>query len=332
MEVSTSLPAKNLTLDEGKTRAQAGRAASQKRADEGDAATKKRAVPGSPTLEPSITIGYRSLFDSESEEAEEEEAIAEPHEISNGFDEQQECYQAAHLQGATEVSTPAPPTPKFTSLKKKSEDRGRLFPVWGTLGYNPRTRRPRLNQKTCSGDVQELKELREDRLLSYVLDQRDLRIEFAHLVAKQQLHSVMEGLRQQSKASAHDERGSQQPSGSQPGAGLPAPTSSVTRGNLATSQAAGTSQSADALGRPAPHGSGTLRSDQGGQERPSHALEYEALSQPLLSGPSTSGRDSVGSPLSDEVRQLRNHVNVIEIAQWLGRGGQAAAQAGKSGP
>ncbi|POM78559.1 Hypothetical protein PHPALM_3905 [Phytophthora palmivora] len=41
---------------------------------------------------------------------------------------------------------------------------------------------------------------------------------------------------------------SQQPSGSQPGAGLPAPTSSVMRGNLATSQAAGTSQSAAALG------------------------------------------------------------------------------------
>ncbi|POM68967.1 LOW QUALITY PROTEIN: ATP-binding cassette (ABC) Superfamily [Phytophthora palmivora] len=38
--------------------------------------------------------------------------------------------------------------------------------------------------------VQELKELREDRLLSYVLDQRDLRIEFAHLIAKRQLHST----------------------------------------------------------------------------------------------------------------------------------------------
>ncbi|POM62542.1 hypothetical protein PHPALM_28297 [Phytophthora palmivora] len=52
--------------------------------------------------------------------------------------------------------------------------------------------------------VQELKELRGDRLLSYVCD---LRIEFAHLIAKRQLHSVMEGLRQQSKFSAHDERG-----------------------------------------------------------------------------------------------------------------------------
>ncbi|POM75972.1 Hypothetical protein PHPALM_6842 [Phytophthora palmivora] len=83
----------------------------------------------------------------------------------------------------------------------------------------------------------------------------------------------MEGLRQRSKSNAQDERGSQQPSGSQPGAGLPAPTSSVTRGNPATSQAAGASQSAAALGRPTPHGSGTLRSDQEGQEKLSHAFE-----------------------------------------------------------
>ncbi|POM79923.1 ABC Superfamily [Phytophthora palmivora] len=79
------------------------------------------------------------------------------------------------------------PLKEFTSLRKKPEDRGGLFPVWGYPW--------------------ELKELREDRLLSYVLDQRDLRIEFAHLVAKRQLHSVMEGLRQQSKSSAQDERG-----------------------------------------------------------------------------------------------------------------------------
>ncbi|POM79951.1 LOW QUALITY PROTEIN: Hypothetical protein PHPALM_2271 [Phytophthora palmivora] len=59
--------------------------------------------------------------------------------------------------------------------------------------------------------VQELKELREDRLLSYVLDQLDLRIEFSHLIAKRQLHSVTEGLRQQSKSSAQDERGDRTP-------------------------------------------------------------------------------------------------------------------------
>ncbi|POM57536.1 Hypothetical protein PHPALM_37935 [Phytophthora palmivora] len=41
---------------------------------------------------------------------------------------------------------------------------------------------------------------------------------------------------------------SQQPSGSQPGVGLPASTSSVTRGNPATSQVTGASQSAAAPG------------------------------------------------------------------------------------
>ncbi|POM67604.1 ATP-binding cassette (ABC) Superfamily, partial [Phytophthora palmivora] len=234
---STSSPAKNLTLDE----------ASAKLADEGAASAKKRAAPGSPTSEPSIAKGFKSLFDS-SDEEEEEGAVSEPREISNDLDEQQERYQAAQLQG-----TPVPPTPvyprgyyppdagcvlltphriplkEFTSLRKKPEDRGGLFPVWG---YPWR-----------------------------------------------QLHSVMEGLRQQSKSSAQDERGygsvnpgtvhrkaskkprttyAPAPSGSQPGAGLPAPTSSVTKGNLA------------ALGRPAPHGSGARRSDQGGQEELSH--------------------------------------------------------------
>ncbi|POM69887.1 Hypothetical protein PHPALM_13790 [Phytophthora palmivora] len=50
--------------------------------------------------------------------------------------------------------------------------------------------------------VQELKELREDRLLFFDLGQPDLRIAFDHLIAKRQLHPVMEGLRQQSKSSA----------------------------------------------------------------------------------------------------------------------------------
>ncbi|POM73438.1 LOW QUALITY PROTEIN: Hypothetical protein PHPALM_9717 [Phytophthora palmivora] len=190
------------------------------------------------------------------------------------------------------LSTTARP---LVVLRKKPEDRGGLFPVWGYPWVQPKN----TTTQTQAGDlfwrwvslknftVQELKELREDRLLSYVLDQRDLRIEFAHLVAKRQLHSVMEGLRQQSKSSAQDDCGygpptqgpytaakkprttyapavdpkSQQPSGSQPGAGLPAPTSSVTRG----------------------------------QEELSHAFEYEAPSQPHSSGPSISGRDSVGS-------------------------------------
>ncbi|POM79849.1 Hypothetical protein PHPALM_2385, partial [Phytophthora palmivora] len=226
------------------------------------------------------------------------------------------------------------PLKEFTSLRKKPEDRGGQFPVRGYPWVQPEntTTQTQAEDLFCrwvsqkNFTVQELKELREDRLLSYVLDQRDLRIEFAHLIAKRQLHSVMEGLRQQSMSSAQDERGygsvnpgtlhrkaakkprttyapvvadpkSQQPSGSQPRASLSAPTSSVTRG----------------------------------QEELSHAFEYEAPSQPYPSGPSTSGRDSVGSLLSDEVRQLRDRVYAIEIALGLGPGGQTVSQAGKPG-
>ncbi|POM77012.1 Hypothetical protein PHPALM_5674, partial [Phytophthora palmivora] len=99
----------------------------------------------------------------------EEGAVSEPREISNDLDEQQERYQAAQLQGTA---------PENTTTQTQAED---LFWRWVSLK---------------NFTVQELKELREDRLLSCVFDQRDLRIEFAHLIAKRQLHSVMEGLRQ----------------------------------------------------------------------------------------------------------------------------------------
>ncbi|POM66960.1 Retrotransposon protein, unclassified [Phytophthora palmivora] len=79
----TSSPAKNLALDES---------------------------PGSPIPEPPIAKGYRSLFDSESDEAEKEGTITETQAISNDLDQQQERYQPAQLQGAPEVSSSAPPT------------------------------------------------------------------------------------------------------------------------------------------------------------------------------------------------------------------------------
>ncbi|POM59761.1 ABC Superfamily [Phytophthora palmivora] len=107
------------------------------------------------------------------------------------------------------------PLKEFTSLRKKPEDRGGLFPVWGYPWVQPENTTTQTQAEDLfwrwaslkNVTVQELKELREDRLLSYVLDQRDLCIEFAHLIAKRQLHSVAEGLRQRSKSSAQDERG-----------------------------------------------------------------------------------------------------------------------------
>ncbi|POM68852.1 Ankyrin repeat-containing protein [Phytophthora palmivora] len=86
----TISPAKNLTLAEGKARAQAAKTASQKRSEEMAADAKKRAALGSPTEAPAIAKGYRSLFDFESEEAEEEGAVTESQAISYDLDEQQE--------------------------------------------------------------------------------------------------------------------------------------------------------------------------------------------------------------------------------------------------
>ncbi|KAG3049915.1 hypothetical protein PI125_g26509 [Phytophthora idaei] len=112
---------------------------------------------------------------------------------------------------------------------------------------------------------EELRELQQDRLLSYILDQRDLRIEFVHLVSKRllpkdfqkraassaqgecgyELYASVPIPRSGKKARTTHEAAaasvprSRQPSGSQPGAAQSAPTSSVSRGIPATSPGAG---------------------------------------------------------------------------------------------
>ncbi|POM72668.1 ATP-binding cassette (ABC) Superfamily [Phytophthora palmivora] len=78
------------------------------------------------------------------------------------------------------------PLKEFTSLQKKPVDRGGLFPVWGYPWAQPENTTTQSQAEDMlwtsvslkNLTVQELKELREDRLLSYVLDQRDLHIEF----------------------------------------------------------------------------------------------------------------------------------------------------------
>ncbi|POM79054.1 ATP-binding cassette (ABC) Superfamily [Phytophthora palmivora] len=102
---STSSPAKNLTLDEGKARAQAAKAASSKRADEGVAAAKKHAAPETPPRESGFSKAYHILFDSSSASSEEEGAITEPQKISNDLDEQ--------LLNCTETASSSPPTPVY---------------------------------------------------------------------------------------------------------------------------------------------------------------------------------------------------------------------------
>ncbi|POM67170.1 LOW QUALITY PROTEIN: ATP-binding cassette (ABC) Superfamily [Phytophthora palmivora] len=78
------------------------------------------------------------------------------------------------------------PLKEFTSLRKKPEDRGGLFHVWGYPWVQPENTTTQTQAEDLfwrwvslkNFTVQELKELREDRLLSNILDQRDLPLSF----------------------------------------------------------------------------------------------------------------------------------------------------------
>ncbi|KAG2837502.1 hypothetical protein PC113_g19823 [Phytophthora cactorum] len=231
------------------------------------------------------------------------------------------------------------PLKEFTARRKKPENRGGLHPVWGYPWVCPEN-----CQSWGAADLlfwkwvashsysqEKLRELQQDFLLSYILDQRDLRIEFVHLVSKRLLPK---NFQKRAASSAQGERGyelyasapiprsgkkarttheaaaasvprSRQPSGSQPGAAQSAPTSSVSRG-------------------------GSLHYGRGEVEEPSFDFEYEAppagrssrLSAPLA---------TVTQPQNAEVDRLRQRVLVLEIALGLGTGGDAAAQAGNRG-
>ncbi|KAG3116105.1 hypothetical protein PI124_g4660 [Phytophthora idaei] len=84
------------------------------------------------------------------------------------------------------------PLKEFTTRRKKPENRGGLHPVWGYHWVYPENCQPwgaadLLFWKwvaSHSYSQEELRELQQDRLLSCILDQRDLRIEFVHLVSK----------------------------------------------------------------------------------------------------------------------------------------------------
>ncbi|KAG2957438.1 hypothetical protein PC118_g24022 [Phytophthora cactorum] len=234
------------------------------------------------------------------------------------------------------------------------------IPFGVTPGSAPRTA-SRGAPPTCwvashSYSQEELRELQQDRLLSCIVDQRDHRIEFVHLVSKRLLPKDFQ---KRAASSAQGERGyelyasapiprsgkkarttheaaatsvprSRQPSGSQPGAAQSAPTSSVSRDIPATSPVAGAFYQGAARGRPAPHGSGSLHYGRGEVEVPSFDFEYEAppagrssrLSAPLA---------TVTQPQNAEIDRLRQRVLVLEIALGLGTGGDAAAQTGNRG-
>ncbi|GMF44446.1 unnamed protein product [Phytophthora fragariaefolia] len=216
---------------------------------------------------------FRGLFDSSSDDEGEEGPVAEPQEISNDLDGQQERYHAAQLQSSNlpsaQASVPVQstqtagskgyprdynppdegtgatsfleklqvprgrvggytsrgaferelvmneplfqenieaarrvllashriPLKEFTSLRKKPETKGGLHPVWGYPCVQPEGTAgfPQAESVFWAGVLeqgyqrQELGQLKAELALSSVLDQRDLRIEFAHLIAKRQL-------------------------------------------------------------------------------------------------------------------------------------------------
>ncbi|ETK92385.1 hypothetical protein L915_04239 [Phytophthora nicotianae] len=252
------------------------------------------------------------------------------------------------------------PLNDFTTCRKKPENQGGLYPVWGYPWVLPENC-PSWGScedmfwawvETLKYSPTELQELREDRLLSKILDQRDLRIRFVHLVSKRQLPR---DIQKRAASSAHDERGygessksvprsgkkprttyeaaaasvprSRQPSGSLPGAVQSAPMSSRSGHNPSTSQGSGAYRAAAAPGIPVPRGCGPLRSGRGGAEVPSYGYEYQTP-------PGSHSRPSAppaGPSQGPEVDRLRQRVLVLEIALGLGTGGDAAAKAGNQG-
>uniref|UniRef100_H3GI74 Uncharacterized protein n=1 Tax=Phytophthora ramorum TaxID=164328 RepID=H3GI74_PHYRM len=202
------------------------------------------------------------------------------------------------------------PLKAFIILRKKGENKGDLHPpkrrTWVALrGYS----------------AQELKEIKEDRLLYRILDQCDLRIQFAHLVSKRKLYFEMEGLKREALSGAHNECGygnhasttvprpsakrppttfetaaasvprSRQPSGCQTGAARSSPMSSVTR-ELALPLAAPLTE--NTLQR----GSGFLHYSQGEPEEVSLSYEYETPPQRLDLGGLADARSGKSGSLS----------------------------------
>ncbi|POM74535.1 ATP-binding cassette (ABC) Superfamily [Phytophthora palmivora] len=79
---------------------------------------------------------------------------------------------------------------EFTRLRKKSETKGGLHPVWGFPSVQPENTSSVAQAEPCS-----VKELQADAQLEFILIQQDLRVLFAHLVANRQLVTEMEVLK-----------------------------------------------------------------------------------------------------------------------------------------
>ncbi|GMF43822.1 unnamed protein product [Phytophthora fragariaefolia] len=192
------------------------------------------------------------------------------------------------------------PLKEFTSPRKEPETKGEVHPVWGYPWVQPErtTGFPQAESvfwvwvREKGYQRQELDQLKAELALSSVLDQRELRIEFAHLIAKRQL-SV--------GGSARGERG----------------------------YGVGASHERAAPREHARHGSGGLHS---GLEEPEEAsYDYEPPITIGGSRSPSRTVDPAVALQQEEMRFFRDRLYAVEIALGLGPGGQATAQSGKQG-
>ncbi|POM80961.1 ATP-binding cassette (ABC) Superfamily [Phytophthora palmivora] len=206
------------------------------------------------------------------------------------------------------------PLEKFTSLRKKSEARGGLFPVWGYLWVQPENTTTR-SQAECllwrwaslnKSTFQELKELREDRLPSYVLDQRDLSIDLSP--ALKMSAGTVPQIQDRTPKAAKKPRTTYAPAvcfWSQISTAFRQSTRSRSSGSHEFCDEGYHRHFTSSWRFPerrrswttAPHGSGARRPDQGGQEEFSHALTSSFWTLNF-------SQDSVESLLSDEPLDL----------------------------
>ncbi|OWY99966.1 ABC transporter, partial [Phytophthora megakarya] len=260
---------------------------------------------------------------------------------------------------------------EFASLRKKPEASGGLHPVWGYPWVQPEhtstvPEAEALFWKWIFLKGYSAQKFPEEKTLSNILDQRDLRIQFAHLISKRQLSKEIARPKRNIGSSAHDERGygafasasvpsntakkprvtyeaaaasaprSRRPSGNLPGAARTAPMNSATQGTLSISPRAGASGEVAALGVPAPRGSGVLRSGRGGPTVASHDCSLEPLAQEAPKSSTGSLDVAAGLQqeqnrlLQEENRLLRDRVYALEIVTGVGPGGNAAAAAGQA--
>ncbi|OWY92558.1 ABC transporter [Phytophthora megakarya] len=171
--------------------------------------SKKRSASQSPRHSSAGDGSSRHLFSSSSDEEEEgavfEVVLRAPRRLIGGRSKSSKgAYERALVQTQNLFKTDmeaarcvllAPhrmELKEFTSLRKKPEASGGLHPVLGYPWVQPEHMFTVPEAETLfwkwvslkGYSAQKIQELRDEKTLSNILDQRDLRIQFAHLISK----------------------------------------------------------------------------------------------------------------------------------------------------